>query len=317
MIRNDLVTKAVARIPPQLRHGEFRFVPIIVREKRPFEHKWNTVGGNNYRYDDPKLSGFLLEGHNYGVCTGMGGLVVLDSDEEPRLRELGISDELPETFSVRTGGGGIHRYYTCDDIGDKIILYDQELLDGRGEPLHLGEVQTSGFQVVGAGSLHPNGNRYEIEHDMPVAKIEWSDVYDILAKKTKMGLAIPQKRRTIIKVKNPNMSDPFERARVDDIWQPSGNVKHNGGILTGSHPLHGSKGGKNFQVNTNMNTWFCFRCWSGGGPALAIAVKEKLIRCDQAKKGVLRGDLYIRLLKIAEERGYIRAPRLSVVERVA
>jgi len=56
MATEDLIAKAVGRIPPQLRREEFRFVPILRGDKRPFEGNWNKPGGNNYSFNDPKLA---------------------------------------------------------------------------------------------------------------------------------------------------------------------------------------------------------------------------------------------------------------------
>lgn len=315
MSSSSLISEAIDHIPPQLRIRNFRFVPIICGDKRPFEPRWNIPGGNNYQFDDPKLAGYLLSGHNYGVCTGMGDLVIFDSDAEFRFQKLGISEELPKTFSVRTGGGGLHRYYICKNIGEKIIMFDRVLKDNSGKPLHLGEVQTLGFQCVCPGSVHPNGNLYTVEDDLKIAEVEWSTIYNILEKKINFGLAESKKQSgpRLVRVKNPGYRDPFEDVKVEDVMLPTGKIKKGGGIIIGSHPIHGSVGGKNFQVNTNLNTWFCYRCWCGGGPALAVAVKEGIISCGEAKKGVLRGELYMRVLEVAKEKGYIRT---SSLERV-
>jgi len=124
----------------------------------------------------------------------------------------------------------------------------------------------------------------------------------------------PKEARTI-RIKDPNYRDPFEDVWVEDVMRPVGKVRERGGILTGSHPVHGSTGGQNFSVNTKKNTWYCFRCNSGGGPALAVAVKEGIINCSEAKKGILRGELYLRVLEVAKERGYIK-PSLRTVERI-
>lgn len=317
MSSSDLIAKAVGRIPPQLRREEFRFVPIIRGDKRPFEGNWNKPGGNNYSFNNPKLAGFMLSGHNYGVCTGMGDLIIFDSDAELRLQELGVSEALPETFSVRTGGGGLHRYYLCKDTGEKIIMFDKELVGDEGKPLHLGEVQTLGFQCVCPGSVHPNGNLYRVEVDAPIAEVAWSTIYDILEERVDFGLASDFKKQEarVVRVKDPNYRDPFENVWVEDVMRPAGKVRERDGILTGSHPVHGSTGGQNFSVNTKKNTWYCFRCNSGGGPALAVAVKEGIISCAEAKKGVLRGELYLRVLEVAKEKGYIK-PALRTVERI-
>lgn len=305
----DLIQKAVSRIPWQLQRPEFRFVPIWAGEKKPFEHGWNRPGGANYSYNDPKLAGYLLEGHNYGICAGMGDLIVFDSDH-PRLSELGILDDLPPTFTVRTGGGGTHRYYICRDIARKAVMYDRALKNEKGEPLHLGEIQTLGFQAVGPGSLHPNGNRYTVEVDEPIAEITWSELFSVLEGRIEFGLAPvdqePKKKHFAIKVTDPKREDPFEDVNIDGIFYPRGNLRRSGSIIKGEHPVHGSTGGHNFQIDTRENTWFCFRCWKGGGPALAVAVSEGILSCDECGAGVLRGELFTRTLEAARKRGLIR-----------
>lgn len=299
------------KIPEQLRNTEFRFVPIQFGCKNPFEYGWSTK--NNYEYNNPKLRGFLQEGYNWGTCTGFGDLIIFDSDNEIRFEQLGVTDQLPETFTVRTGGGGLHRYYICHEHGDKIIMFDTELTEnGEEQPLHLGEIQTKGFQAVGPGSTHPNGSKYKIENDAAIAEVRWGDLFEILDGKVMFGRGEKKERNRTIRVKNPNAYDPFEYINVGDVWRPKGKVKKTGQILRGAHPVHGSTGGHNFEVDLGKNLWCCYRCWTGGGPALAIAVKEGIIRCDEAKKGVLRGDLYTRVRQIADEK-YIKR---GSVERI-
>lgn len=306
---NPLIEKAIQRIPSQLRRDVFRFVPIWSGEKKPFEPKWNMPGGNNYPYDHPKLAAFLIEGHNWGTCAGFGDLIIFDADEE-RLSELGIIDALPETFTVRTGGGGLHKYYICPNFEDKIIMFDRELKDPDGKPLHLGEIQTLGFQAVGPGSLHPNGKRYVVEEDRPIAEITWSQIYEPVAGKVDFGTAkAPRKKHFAVKVRDVSRRDPFEDLSIKNVIYPKGNVRKNGPVVQGSHPVHGSQHGYNFKIDSDENTWVCYRCGSGGGPALAIAMMEGLLRCDQCHKKALRGDLFVEVLKIAERRGYIKPRR--------
>jgi hypothetical protein len=319
--RDILLEKAIQRIRQHLRRDEFRFVPIWSGTKVPFERRWNVPGSDtNYRYDDPKLAAYLLEGHNFGICTGMGGLNIFDADELTRLQELGILDDLPATFSVRTGGGGLHKYYICRDIKRKAVMYDLELKDPYhpDKPLHLGEIQTLGFQCLCPGSLHPNGRRYVVEDDLPIAEISWAELYKVLAGKVDFELAesAGKNKHFAVRIKNPDACDPFEDVRIEDVLYPRGDVRKNGCKVKGAHPIHGSKHGYNFQIDTSENTFFCYRCWSGGGPALAVAVREDILRCDQCHKGALRGDRFIQTVRAAEARGYVkrRKPQI-VVER--
>lgn len=53
-----------------------------------------------------------------------------------------------------------------------MVLEDPELKDLDGDPLHLGEIQALGEQVVGPGSLHPNGNYYKVIADVPIATVD-------------------------------------------------------------------------------------------------------------------------------------------------
>lgn len=97
----------MTEIPKQLQQPGFRFCLIKRGEKRPFEKNWQNL--NNYAYDDPKLLEHLEHGGNYGICCGHGNVVVIDIDDPTIAEELVAV--LPQTFSVRTGGGGIHLYY--------------------------------------------------------------------------------------------------------------------------------------------------------------------------------------------------------------
>jgi hypothetical protein len=55
---------------------------------------------------------------------------------------------------------------------------------------------------------------------------------------------------------------------------------------------------------------------SGGGVALAIAVKYGLIDCADAKPGALRGDKYKEVLAIAREKGLIKDPQKLITQDI-
>lgn len=300
-----LSERAIARIPAQLRNLSFRFVRIDIGSKKPFEKSWNVPGSTtNYSIADPKFLSWIGSNQNYGVVAGVGGLIVFDADGLMRLTELGVMAELPDTFTVRTGGGGLHLYY-LSDLDQKIIMYDR-ILKEEGKPLHLGEVQSRGFQAVCPSSIHPNGKAYTIERDLPIASLDSTILKQILSKYVDYGFdeAVPEKKRLKVVMVDPNIRDPFDGVRVEDVLAPR-NARKTPGQLKGAHPVHGSVGGNNLIIDLKDNSWHCWRCCSGGGPALAIAVKEGIIRCDQARAGVLRGDLFKRTVEIARERGYI------------
>ena len=309
--------RGLRRIPKQLQRADFRFVRIEVGQKKPFEPGWNVPGSaTNYSISDQKFISWVGSGQNYGVVAGIGGLIVFDADGLVRLTELGVMAELPKTFTVRTGGGGLHLYY-ISDLPEKLIMYDRTLREG-GQPMHLGEIQSRGFQAVGPDSLHPNGKIYTVEQNLPIARLDAVDLHKILSARVDYGQqdAPQEKRRLKVVMVDPNQRDPFDYANIEDILRPVGNVKKTKTGMKGSHPVHGSTSGNNFEIDTRENTWRCWRCGSGGGPALAVAVRERIIRCDQARAGVLRGELFKQVVAVARERGYIGKPSGCRVERV-
>lgn len=107
----------------------------------------------------------------YGVVCGPEyGIVVLDVDhkdgEAPGLATLAGWEAqhgpLPETFTVRTGSGGLHLYFRCLP-GDPAPTGTDVLGPGI-------DVRGRGGFVVGAGSLHgKTGRRYVVELDAPLA----------------------------------------------------------------------------------------------------------------------------------------------------
>jgi len=71
--------------------------------------------------------------------------------------------------------------------------------------------------------------------------------------------------------------------------------------LAGTHPIHGSSTGDNFHVNPSKGCWHCWRHGTGGDALALIAVCEGLLDCEKAVSGALRGDLFKRVVAIANE----------------
>lgn len=96
----------------------------------------------------------------YGINCGRSGLTVIDIDDEASfdalLDECRI-DDYPNTYTVRTQGGGLHLYFAATRYRNSASKIAQHV-DIRGD----------GGYVVGAGSV-VNGKAYEIENNSPVA----------------------------------------------------------------------------------------------------------------------------------------------------
>ena len=180
-------------IPWQLQRPEIRFIrvekPILGDRKSgksPLDA--NFLKDKNYAWSDKILNDWLQKGGNYGVLS-RNGLIHIDIDELKRLEELRKISELPPTFTVRTGGGGLHKYYFCPGLKKKITFYDPKNARLKKSERsgkyrltynHLGEIQCGNVFVVGPGCLHNSGNTYEIVSDLEIAEIDISTVNDFI-----------------------------------------------------------------------------------------------------------------------------------------
>ena len=71
--------------------------------------------------------------------------------------------------------------------------------------------------------------------------------------------------------------------------------------LVGMHPQHGSSTGSNFNINQARGLWHCWRHGTGGDALALIAVCAGLLPCEAAISGALRGELFARVVDIANE----------------
>ena len=102
----------------------------------------------------------------YGVATGASGLVVLDVDMGEGKRgaasyaALEANHVIPETFTVATGGGGLHLYFKAPETPVRSSA-------GKiGVDL---DIRAQGGYVIGAGSAHASGNPYTVLVDAQAA----------------------------------------------------------------------------------------------------------------------------------------------------
>ena len=150
-------------IPKQLQNPEFRFVLIRPKDKAPFEAQWQNV--RNYSPQHKRLE---IHRGNLGIVAGYGNLIILDIDD---LNLIDRFDERCKTFAVKTGSGGRHYYFLCDEPFAKsyYVLGNKQ-----------GELRCLNSQVVIPGSIHPNGNQYEIFNDMAIQRISKKKIHSFL-----------------------------------------------------------------------------------------------------------------------------------------
>lgn len=278
------------------------------KPKRPMESDWQKT--NNYRWNEPEFQKYLKTATGYGVTTGNGNIAVVDSDH-PAIKKL-IKDHLPETFTTKTGGGKghFHFYFECK-LKDKIVLKSDE----KGD--HYGEIQWQGQQVIGPGAIHPSGKTYTIVRDLPIAKITAKKLITALK-----PYLTAKDLKTYFKHKDEEIIEdesPYETINIKPLLKRITGLTRQGDEYTGSHPIHGSTTGRNFSINVEKNTFYCFRCNSGGGAIALVAILEKIITCDDVKD--LTEKKFLKAKKIAKEKYGLKIedkePAKKVVAAVA
>ena len=155
-------------IPVKLRTENMRFVLLKKEGKIPIQSGWQKA---DIRFNDSMLLGHIKNGGNYGVRGGgLNNLIVVDFDDE-KVQEK-IIPQLPKTFTVKSGRGLLHKYfYSNNSISYKILDREKKtLIDIQGE----------GKQVVGANSIHENGNKYEVVDDSDIAFIPYSELQALI-----------------------------------------------------------------------------------------------------------------------------------------
>ncbi len=132
-------------------HG-FRILPIPPRKKAPILKDWpnkaTTDPGQIVQWFDQQPEG------NYGILTN--GLIAVDVDPKHggHLWLEENEEKLPDTLRLRTGSGGWHILFKAPEgrnIGNRAGIAPGIDIRGRGG------------QIVGPGSIHPNGKQYTIE----------------------------------------------------------------------------------------------------------------------------------------------------------
>lgn len=279
-------------IPNQLKKDGIQFCKVMSKSKRPYEKDWVNKG---YSYEEIDTST-----GNYGVLGGFGDLIIIDSDTQ-ELQEA-VENKLPKTFRVRTGSGGCHDYYFCKGLSKKLVLTK----DGK----HYGEVQSFGTQVVGPGSTHPNGNKYEIEQDLEIVEIKLPDLIEFVKPFTdEFNKKIEWESPTT----NYNSEYDINSINIKDVLSGSFKPQGNGEFL-GPNPWHGSSTGINFCVNPSKNVAHCFRCNCGVNVAQAIGLNEGIISNCSDK---LTRDQFIEVLKVAQNKYGLKKPDIKVIENFA
>ncbi|MAF35226.1 hypothetical protein CMO91_05255 [Candidatus Woesearchaeota archaeon] len=201
------------------------------------------------------------EGGNYGVVTGEANLVAVDFDNAEVQEKVIL--KLPPTFTVKTGGGLSHKYFVVDNPENVKVQ-----TEGHDT---LADVQGPKKQVIGPGSTHPNGNKYVVVDDIPIAKISMGEI----------KAAFSPWRKDDVKTNVANFHDKDLVVQQIKNKTRLSTILSDAGIDTSKNPTrcpwHGSKGGQCLSFDDTKGLWKCFHCDQGGDVFTAYM---KLHNCD-------------------------------------
>jgi putative DNA primase/helicase len=274
-------------IPKQLQVDSFRFIKILTsnpptEKNKVAAEKW-TNSKNKYNWNDPKLIEWIEKGGNVAIVNRDCKLLVIDADNEETLKL--IIKYLPKTFAVQTGRDGnigMHVYYTTKKSKVGKIGFKDDMGDMRGWA-------GKNFYTLVPPSIHPNGRRYKVKIDAPIAEVDEKVVYDLFEK--------------YFTINNHNWAEDKRPSTYSDTdisvmlkWLPE--LKQHGDEWRGPHPVHDSENGMNFNLNTKKNLWHCYRCSAGGDVISLIAIMEGYIECGEK----LEGDNYKKAVTVARNK---------------
>ena len=208
--------------------------------------------------------------------------------QEQQAKAIPIGKELlskfPQATKIETTvNDGLHYYYwSREQPGIDGNFHDEVALELLGYPKLCVMHPSYGYRNVGSDVTAEVQNLETLFHE-------------ILKEK---GYGATEEQEVEHQVDNYS----FSISKIIDLslLENKGN-----GQYQGCHPIHGSTTGKNFSVDTKKNSWYCFHHSSGGGALQYLAVKEGLIKCEQAKRGALRGKKFQEVLKLAVASGLI------------
>jgi len=133
-----------------LSRDTFNLIPIRDKSKIP-AIAWGE-------YQQKKYEGEINSTNYAVICGKVSGCVVIDVDSPELIRKLfkDWDNLLKTTLVIKTGSGGYHVY-----VKPKNGNFPPKMPLSNTSGQHI-DIQSDGSYVIGPGSIHPNGNKYEI-----------------------------------------------------------------------------------------------------------------------------------------------------------
>ena len=155
-------------------------VPLAPKSKRPKGEKegGDARGWNKLRVTHDTIPEFFRPGDNVGALWGEPSEWLIDIDLDTEESRLAARKLLPETFMYgRKSSPASHYIYRCSGIAT-----------AKFQTKELGtlvEIRSTGTQTVLPLSIHPDGERYRVDHDVDFTQINRRE----LEKKVKLVAA--------------------------------------------------------------------------------------------------------------------------------
>jgi len=180
-------------------YDRWGFSLIVLKGKIPLEPNWQQWCAQRRDFNAIPFK----TDNNAGIACGpASGILVVDVDNSEAFKSAYLQNkwELPETLTIKTGGGGRHYYFKYpEDSYD----YGNRALKKYGF-----DIRGVGGQVVAPGSIHPDsGKEYTIENDLPIAPPpDWL-----------LALAIKEEPQKTLPVKKKSVKAPVVKTKVEDL----------------------------------------------------------------------------------------------------
>jgi len=271
----------VDKIPPELHGLGEVFFPIPSGEKGyNYPHHLDEY---RHGYDSEILNAHFEQSWGYGIACA-NDLAVVDIDKKEFAKE--ITRDLPDTlYQISGSREGYHLFYHVPELDSRIILHhpvEEHDCDNEDHPCaigedgdcvkeyqwdHLGEVKCDqhGY-VVGPGSIHPSGNKYELRNSESITTLSKQELKDVISQFIKPDHSPSDQsyKSYESEYKDKSSTNEFYSLSADDVLP---------GLSEGkriAHPVHGSSTGSNFIKNEGGETFTCWRCQYGGGDGCGL-----------------------------------------------
>jgi len=248
-------------IPNRLKQKGIKFVLLEKSGKKPFQLEWQN---KIIEFDSKELEEHLKNGGNYGVMGGGEKMLIIIDFDNIKVQEE-VCKKLPSTFTVKTGSGKLHKYFYSDKC-DSFKIFDTNLET-------IADIQGEGKQVVGANSIHPNGNKYEVIEDVDITFLPYSEIKAILIPYDKK---IKKEKREYDKPKGILTDDFIDKLKsnisIEDVLNSFG---YNTQTNPTECPFHSSKGGH--CLGYTYEVAHCFHC---DGAWNIFSLVKDIKKCD-------------------------------------